>query len=193
MARAGLDQQAVLQAAIEIADQEGLDRLTLATLAQSLGIRTPSLYNHVNGLPDLRNKLTIYGLNQLTKSLTRASAGKARDDAIRAVAQAYLAFAREHPGLYEATQRSRDWQDEEVQQAAQELLDLMVQIMDSYALENEIMIHTVRGFRSLLHGFAALERQGGFGIPLDVDVSFRVMIDTFIKGIYLQPQTDCPD
>lgn len=184
MARAGLDQQTVLQAAIEIADQGGLDRLTLATLAQSLGVRTPSLYNHVNGLPALRNMLTIYGLKQLLQSLTRASAGKARDDAIRAVAKAYLAFAREHPGLYEATQRSRDWQDEEIRQAAQELLDLMAQIMTSYGLENELMIHTVRGFRSLLHGFAALEHQGGFGIPLDVDVSFGVIIDTFIKGIY---------
>lgn len=52
MPRAGLDQQILLQAAAEIADQHGLDEMTLAMLANKLGIRTPSLYNHEDDCPD---------------------------------------------------------------------------------------------------------------------------------------------
>jgi AcrR family transcriptional regulator len=76
MPRAGLDQQIVLQAAAEIVDQHGWETLTLALLAQKLGIRTPSLYNHVNGLPGLRHKLAIYGMQQLKEALTNAAIGQ---------------------------------------------------------------------------------------------------------------------
>ena len=184
MPRVGLDQQTVLQAAAEIADHQGLDELTLAMLAQKLGIRTPSLYNHVNGLPGLRKKLAIYGLNKLKDALTRAAIGKSKDDAVRAMAEAYLAFAREHPGLYEATQRTPDWQDAEVGQAAAEVVEPIIRVLHAYGLEGEAAIHTVRGFRSLLHGFASIERQGGFGMKLDLDASFRLLVDIFVTGIH---------
>ena len=48
MPRAGLSTAAVVAAAAEIADSEGLDRLTLARIAATAGVRTPSLYNHVS-------------------------------------------------------------------------------------------------------------------------------------------------
>jgi len=184
MPRAGLDQQTILQTASEIADQLGLDELTLAMLAQRLGIRTPSLYNHVNGLPGLRKDLAIYGMNKLKDALTRAAVGKSGDDAVRAMAEAYLAFSREHPGLYEAAQRAPDWQDAEMRQAAAEVVETVVRVLHAYGLEGEAAIHTVRGFRSLLHGFASLEKQGGFGMALDLDKSFRLLVDVFVSGIH---------
>jgi len=184
MPRAGLDQQIVLQAAAELADQHGLDELTLAMLAQKLGIRTPSLYNHVRGLPELRKKLAVYGLNKLRDALTRAAIGKSGDDAVRAMAEAYIAFAREHPGLYDATQRSHDRQDAEVQQAAAEVIEPVLRVLHAYGLEGEAVVHTVRGFRSLLHGFASIEQQGGFGMALDLDASFRLLVDIFMSGIH---------
>lgn len=184
MARTGLNQQTVLQAAIEIADKHTLEKVTLAALAQKLEVRTPALYNHINGLPGLHNKLAIYGLNQLKDTMTNAAVGKSKDDAMWAIAVAYLSFAREHPGLYEATQRSSDWQGGEVQKAAKELLDLIIRVLNSFGLEDEVAIHMVRGFRSLLHGFASIEQQGGFAMALDLDDSFRFLFDTFLAGIH---------
>jgi len=183
MPRAGLDPHAVIQSAAELADQHGLENLTLAMLAQKLGIRTPSLYNHVNGLPDLRRNLTIHGMNRLRDALTRAATGKSGDEAMRAMAEAYLAFARERPGLYEATQRQIDRQDAEMVQAAEGVIEPVLRVLESYGLEDEAAIHTVRGFRSLLHGFASIERQGGFGMALDLDESFQLLVDIFLKGI----------
>ena len=184
MSRIRLNQQTVLQAAIEIADKHTFEKVTLTALAQKLGVRTPALYNHVNGLPGLRNKLTIYGLNQLKDTMTKAAVGRSKDDAVRAMAIAYLSFAREHPGLYEATQRSSDWEDEEVKKAGEELLDLIFRVLNTFGLKDEVAIHTVRGLRSLLHGFASIEQQGGFAMPLDLDDSFSFLIDTFLAGIH---------
>jgi AcrR family transcriptional regulator len=183
MPRAGLDQQLVLQAAADLADEAGLDGVTLATLAQRLGIRTPSLYNHVNGLPDLRNKLAIYGMTRLSVELTREAVGKSQDDAVRSIARSYVAFVRNHPGLYEAIHRSPNWGDPEVKRTAGEVVDPIIRVFQAYGLDDNAAIHIVRGFRSLLHGFSSIEQQGGFGIPLDVDVSLQTVVDLFLAGI----------
>jgi AcrR family transcriptional regulator len=184
MARTGLDQQTVLAAAAEIADTQGVEALSLAILAQKLGIRSPSLYNHVSGLPGLRYKLVLYGFAQMKEALTRAAIGKSKDDAVRAIAEAYLAFVRRHPGVYEATCRYPDLTDPVVQQAAGEVVEVVVKVLEGYGLQGDAAIHTVRAFRSLVHGFASIEQQGGFGIPLDLNVSFRLLVDTFLAGIH---------
>lgn len=183
--RIGLDLPTILQAAAEIADMQGIDEVTLASLASKLEIRSPSLYNHVNGLQGLRKKLAIHGLEQLHVVMTRAAVGRAGDDAVRALSEAYVAFARTHPGLYEATLRAPDPQDPEVQKAGAEIVDLVIRVLRAYDLEDEGALHAVRGLRSILHGFASLEQRGGFGLPLDLNVSLRLLIDTFLAGIHM--------
>lgn len=46
-----LSRERIARAALEVADDHG--RLTLARLAKHLGVTSPSLYNHVNGLDDV--------------------------------------------------------------------------------------------------------------------------------------------
>jgi len=105
--RAGpsLDRTAVSAAAAELADREGLGGATLATVAARLGVRTPSLYNHVAGLPGLRRELALLGLRELGQRMGRAAVGKADDRALEAIAHAYRAYAHEHPGVYAAAQQ----------------------------------------------------------------------------------------
>ena len=47
--RAGLTRDRVLGAAVELADQEGLDGLSMRKLAKRLGVEAMSLYNHIPG------------------------------------------------------------------------------------------------------------------------------------------------
>ena len=69
--RQGLDAETVLQAAIEMADLQGVEQLSLAALAAKLNVKTPSLYNHIKGLPDLRKQLSKRGLILLKKRWSR--------------------------------------------------------------------------------------------------------------------------
>ena len=65
--RAGLNLQSIVKAATVLADEHGLHEVTLTVLAKKLGIRSPSLYNHVNGLPGLRREMALTGLDQRLK------------------------------------------------------------------------------------------------------------------------------
>ena len=71
----GLTREQVVEAAAEIADRDGLDALSLATLASALGVRSPSLYAHVDGLAGLRRQLTLHASGLLTADLAEAVDG----------------------------------------------------------------------------------------------------------------------
>lgn len=174
----------ILQAATEIIDEKGVEELALATLAQKLDIKPPSLYNHVDGLQDLKRQLSIHGLKQLCSELTRAAIGRAGDEALREMAKAYIGFARSHPGLYEVTFFVAAGDDEELNQASWELVELVTRALRAYRLDETHTIHMARAFRSLLHGFASLEQRGGFGLPIDLETSFHEMMETFLSGLH---------
>src|SRR5258708_36855001 len=104
--RVGLDQASVVEAAAKLIDEEGLDQLSLGRLAERLGVRTPSLYNHVAGLPGLKHDLALYCLHDLLDRVTRVTIGKSHADAIFALATAYRAYASETPERYTLTLQS---------------------------------------------------------------------------------------
>lgn len=181
--RAGLDREGVVREAAALADAEGLEALTLARLASALGVRTPSLYNHIDGLMGLRRAIALTGTRDLAKILAHAAVGRAGDDAILAICHAYRAFANEHPGVYATLVRAPDPDDSDLQQASLEVVTIIVAALADYGFAEDEAIHTVRGLRSVLHGFTTLERAGGFGLPLDLDESFARLIGIFVTGL----------
>ena len=182
-ARAGLDREAVVQAAAALADAEGLEAVTLARLAAALGVKPPSLYNHVAGQDGLRRELALLGLRELARRMGRAAMGKAGDAALEAVAHAYRGFARERPGVHAAASRAPDPGDAELVGAGGEAVGVVVAVLAGYGLEGDDALHAVRAFRSAVGGFAALETSGGFGLPLDLDESFRRLLRLFTTGL----------
>lgn len=180
--RAGLDHSSVVEAAAKLVDEEGIEQLTLGRLAERLGVRTPSLYNHVAGLPGLKHDLALYCLRDVFDRLTRAAIGKSRADAIFAFANTYLSYARETPGRYAFT-LAPDPDDQEVQILAKQLVDAVRAILAPYNLNEEDTIHAIRSLRSIVHGFILLEASGGFRMPVDPDASFHWLINMFIAGL----------
>jgi AcrR family transcriptional regulator len=183
MPRAGLDAEAVVASAAALADAEGLDAVTLARLAGDLGVRAPSLYAHVDGLPDLRRRLAARGARELAAALQAAAAGRARGDALAAIAGVYRAYAREHRGTYAALQRVANLGDAAAGAAAAQLVETLVAVLRGYGLEGDDAVHAARIVRASLHGFAALENGDGFGMPLDLDDTFARLIAVLDHGL----------
>ncbi|WML49966.1 TetR-like C-terminal domain-containing protein [Neobacillus sp. PS3-34] len=181
--KTALDLNTILKAAADIADGFGLSEVTLTNLAKKLNIRPPSLYNHFEGLPGLREKLAIYGINQLYTALAAEAIGVSKEEAVMRVGRAYVDFARNHPGIYEATLSAPNPRNKEVQLAGNKIVDLALRVLQAYSLEEEAALHAVRGLRSILHGFASLEQKGGFGLALDTDLSLNLLIKSFLAGI----------
>ncbi len=186
--RVGLDKAAVVNAAAQLVNTEGVEALSLNRLAGKLGIQTPSLYNHIDGLPGLLQELALLNTRLLGDSLAKAAIGRSGPQALMEVAQAYRAYIKQNPGLYLASLRaSRNQQpaDHQLETAESRVVDIVLAVMASFGLAGEDALHAVRALRSLVHGFSTLELAGGFGLPLDCDESFRRMINLLIQGLTL--------
>lgn len=183
MPRAGLDAEAVVAAAAALADAEGLEAVTLARLAGDLGVRAPSLYAHVEGLPGLRRRLAARGARELAAALQEAAAGRAGSDALAAAGAAYRTYAREHPGTYAAAQGGLDRDDPETVASATRAVDAVVAILRGYGLEQDDAIHAVRIVRAALHGFVSLEAVEGFRMSLDPDETFARLLAALDAGL----------
>lgn len=187
MPRAGLDRGAVVDAAQRLADEVGLERLTLTALAQDLGVRQPSLYKHVDGLGHLRRSLAVRAKAEMAGVLSSAVTGVAGPEAVHALAGAYRAWGRAHPGRYAAAQRPVDPGDEEDAAAGGSVLVVVERVLSSLGVPRVDVVHAARALRAGLHGFVVLEAAGGFGLPDDVDVSFRRMVDVLVVGLGPEP------
>jgi AcrR family transcriptional regulator len=182
MPRAGLDPEVVVSAATAIADRDGLDALTLRRLAEELGVRSPSLYAHVGGLEDLRDRIAVSAARKMARELQAAAAGRAGVDALRAVAAAYRTFAVAHRGGYSSLQNPRMQHE-----AFDELVGVVLAVLRGYGLEGDDALHGVRIVRAALHGFVALELTGGFGMALDLDETFSRLVTSLDQGLRLAP------
>ncbi|QMV40562.1 TetR-like C-terminal domain-containing protein [Cohnella cholangitidis] len=184
--RAGIKPEIVIATAADIADRIGWEQITLANVAGQLGIKTPSLYNHVEGLPDLRQKLAVYASRQLLDQLQDAAIGHSGKEALIEVGQAYVLFVRQHPGLYESINRIPDPKPAPFEQTAEGILNLFIRLMQPLGIPPEEAVHAIRGLRSLVHGFASLEAIGGFQMKEDLMESLSKSITYYIDGLSRQ-------
>ncbi len=177
MPRAGLSADVVVAGAVELVDAEGASALTLAALAKRFGVALPSLYKHVGGLDDLHSRLALVATRDLGAAMRRAASGKARGDALAAVAEAYRGYARQHPGCYEYLLRARPDETEHAA-AGQEVLDVLDDVFAGYGIgTGPEAVDAARFVRSTLHGFVALENAGGFAMARSVDRSFGRLVE----------------
>ena len=164
-----------------MSDEAGaVSAVSLTALAQALEIRPPSLYNHVDGLEDLRYGLAIYGLRQMIVELRQASLGLVGREALMAIAVAYRRFAHSHPGLYPLVIRAPEPDEVELAALAQELLQMLLLLMASLGKQGDDALHAIRGLRAVLHGFVSLEAAGGFKLDLDREESFRRLVGGYL-------------
>jgi AcrR family transcriptional regulator len=178
-----LDAARVVDEAVRIADADGLGEVTLARVATALDVRAPSLYNHVAGLGGLLRLVSLRGSIELRDALRDAGVGRAGAEAVHAIGHAYRDFARCHPGLYAATVRAPAADDAEAKEAAARVAGVVVAVLAGFGLEGDLALHHVRVIRSALHGFVTIEAAEGFGLPLDLDESFELLLATLIAGL----------
>ncbi len=183
MPRAGLSPDRVVTEAAELADEVGLDQLTLAALATRLGVRQPSLYKHVASLDALHRLISMRGKAELAEVVGRAAIGRARDDALVAMAYAWRAWALAHPGRYQAAERGASPGDVEHEAVSRRTIDVIRAVMAGYSLDDDDTIDAIRAFRAALHGFVSLEANYGFAFPQDIDRSFDRLVRTLVAAL----------
>jgi AcrR family transcriptional regulator len=178
-----LDRARVIQEAARLIDEERLDHLSLGRLAARLGVRVPSLYNHIAGLPGLKRDLALYCLRDLLGLLRQAVADRSGAEAILALLEAYRDYARRMPGRYCLTLQVPAPGDSEWQQMGEHIAEMAGRVLASYRLDAEATIQAIGGLRMLIEGAISLETAGAFAIPLRLDESICWMTRLYLAGL----------
>ncbi|MFG6475922.1 WHG domain-containing protein [Microbacterium sp. P06] len=184
MPRAGLDAAVVTEAGACLADEIGLDRLSMIAVADRLGVKAPSLYKHVDGLAALTHRIAVLGATEVGDTVRDATQGRAGGEALAAAAQALRAYVSAHPGRYAATTgaHARD-ADDPFAPAVEQTLTALAAALHGYRLAADDRVPALRMLRSILHGFATLEAADGFQLNTDVDDSFAWAIEFIDRGL----------
>ncbi|QNP62589.1 TetR/AcrR family transcriptional regulator [Streptomyces genisteinicus] len=161
MARAGLTPERLTRAGAELADEAGLDAVTVSALARRFGVRPASLYAHVRGTDDLTTRIALLALEELADRAADAVAGRSGKEALAAFADAYRDYAREHPGRWAATRHPLDPQTAAAS-AGPRHARMTRAILRGYDVPEDESVHAVRLLGSVFNGWAGLENAGAF-------------------------------
>lgn len=183
MVRAGLSTSAVVERAAQLLDDGMTDGLNLAALAESFGVRVPSLYKHIDGMPGLHRAITVRAKSNLAVTLGRAAIGRSRGDAITSMSFAYRHWALEHPGQYLMTMRAPIPGDGDDLEASSSIVDVVYNVLAGYDLRGDDAVDATRFLRSSLHGFVALETGGAFELPADLERSFVRLVESVVTAL----------
>jgi len=89
--RVPLSRERVLQAAVRLADESGIEAVSMRRLGQELGVEAMSLYNHVARKDDLQAGMIELVLAEVEPP---ADGGNWKDEIRRTAVSSYQAFVR---------------------------------------------------------------------------------------------------
>lgn len=183
MPRAGLDAARVVAEGVALAEEVGVDSVTLTALAARLGVKVPSLYKHVDGMDALQARIAVHARAQLTAELEAH-----REGGLLELAVAFRRWALAHPGLYPATLRAPTAGDAEDETIGRRAVETILDVLARLGVTGDRAVDATRTLRATIHGFITLEAAGGFGMPREVESSFQRAITAFEGSLADWPQ-----
>eukprot|EP01133_Synstelium_polycarpum_P022842 gene22842-27398_t len=181
--RTPVTRERVIAAAADLVDSKGADALVLSQLAETLDVRQSALYKHVDGVDDVHHQLSLLARSLLAEQLRAAAVGLSRDDAVMALADAWRAFVRVHPGLYAITDRYPTAPHPDLVSAVGEVVDVINKVIAGYGLSPDDSEQAAWSLRSALHGFCILESVEGQPAGTDPDRVYRRLVELLCAGI----------
>ncbi len=172
-----------MDAAAEVVDRGGVGALSLAAVAAALGVRVPSLYHHVDGLPALRAALRERAAVELHAAVSEATVGRAGRDALAGLVQGLRDFGRRRPGLVAFTAAQHPDDPPATRAAADALVGLLFAVLRGYELDGSDAVHAARVLRSAIYGFVVLEGEGGFARAEDTERSSAALVHVLDAGL----------
>jgi AcrR family transcriptional regulator len=181
-ARPRLSLDVIVDAALWILDEEGLDHLTTTEIARRLGVSQPALYSHVASLDELRATVAARGAAELSEVVRGAVGGRVGDDAVRAMARAYRDYVRRHPDRYLLQLSGPPTPEYTV--AMERAAEAVRSVLRSYGLDDEQVRRAHLAFRAAVHGFVHLEARDALGSGSDApDEHFDFFIGLYAAGL----------
>ena len=172
---------AVVEAALAVADSEGVEAVTLARVARQLDCHVTSLYSHVESVDDLRLRLTIAVQEELAREVWEAALGRSGGDALRAIAGVYRRFGEAQSARATLLFSGQAGGNEEFVNGAQVLAEPIRATLSGMGLDETRARYAHRAFTAALRGFLLADSQDVYGS--EADATFDQVVALFVAAI----------
>jgi AcrR family transcriptional regulator len=178
----------IIRTAQQLLETQGLENLSMQSLATALGVRAPSLYKHIENKSQLVKAVLEALLIELRETLADAAKGKDLEDDLRAMMVAYRTFAHQHPTLYPLlySHLASEMQPD-VKVSATAAAPLLHAI--ERWVNQEQSLSAARIVVAFTHGFVSMELAGVFRLGGNIEDAFELGVKSLVKVLY-QMQTE---
>ena len=155
--RIPLSIETIHQAALELIEKNGLEALSMRSLAAALGVDPMAMYHHIPGKAAL-----IFGLYNtvLAELIPATSSDESWQDGLKTLARQYRHLALRHPKLFPSLIASNE-NTVNVYHAFERLYGLVLKT----GLRPEKVVHASEAFFAFVTGFALIEISNASAIP----------------------------
>lgn len=174
-------EELIITTAANLSNEIGFNNLTLKVVAKRLNIKSPSLYNHISSLEELKYKLMLFGWKEIETQMLDGSIDVSGYDAIRKMCEIFFDFALKNKGVFDAMLWYNMYAHKD-----NTLSNLFVRIFDvlkPLGYNDDIINHFIRTLRAFLEGYVLLVNNNAFGNPLSIKESFDVSLNLLIEGL----------
>lgn len=171
----------VVDAALAVADADGLDAVSLARVARDLDCHVTSLYSHVKSVDDLRLQMVIAIQADLAQRVWQAALGRAGGPGLTQIAHVYREFGTAHPARARLLFLMSGSRDDDFVAGAKVLAEPIRATLAGLGLDEERARYAHRAFTAAVRGFSLAEAQGAYG-P-EADETFHQIVGLFVTAI----------
>ncbi|HEV3323621.1 MAG TPA: TetR family transcriptional regulator [Solirubrobacteraceae bacterium] len=168
-----LKRERVLDAALAVAEREGLQRLSMRLVASELGVSPMALYRHVTNKDDLLDGL----VERLLAELELPEASLPWDERLRGLASELRALAHRRPALFGLLLQRRA-----VGEDATRAREVALRALRDGGLDSEAAGRMERLLSTVVMGFALSEATGRFE-GIDVDAEFDSALELLARVV----------
>lgn len=180
-----LGRKDVVAAGLACVQEEGPEALNVNRVAQRLGIRTPSLYNHVDGADDLRQAVVLEVLDRAGREIQLPDPDAENPDLlIRELAHGLRRFALANANLYMFMMATPvKWDSMPFSPHWSRNMESFGRAVGAIGFSGLDHLHAARFALASIQGYIRLELRGSLAEGGHEDASYEWMLQGLFKGL----------
>lgn len=177
------DRRTIINTARILIEREGIEHLSLAKLANEVGIKAPSLYNHISNKDSLLHAVIEETYLQLFAAYDEAlqNSGPSAEEKLLTILDAHYQFAKDNPRAYVLAYTAADEKQlSNPDMLLQQAIRIQTIIKEITGESNSLT--ALRGLLAIVHGFVMLELNGQLRRGGDLQQTLQDAVRAYLRG-----------
>jgi AcrR family transcriptional regulator len=170
----------IVQAALDLINESGMEALSMLAVAERVGVRGPSLYKHFADRQALMGAVETHLFGLLAAEL--AGAAETSPGAAKRMAFAYRSFAKRNHRAY-AMLFSSALSEREAVAASQKAAKPVLDVLRTMLANPEDALPAARAVTAFCHGFVSMELAGAFRLGGGIEEAFAEGVEIVLAGV----------